>query len=56
MISSLYTYQSKIEKLKKFVEDFKFQQDDNSYILLLNASGDKFTDFLKETIQDHRVA
>ncbi|WP_275695467.1 DUF6612 family protein [Ferdinandcohnia quinoae] len=43
---------AEIEKLKSFVDDFKFQQDDNNYILLLNASGDKFTDFLKETIQE----
>lgn len=42
---------AEIENLKKFVDDFKFQQDDKSYILLLNASGEKFTDFLKETIE-----
>jgi hypothetical protein len=42
---------AEIENLKKFVDDFKFQQDDKSYILLLNASGEKFTDYLKETIQ-----
>lgn len=42
---------AEIANLKKFVDDFKFQQDDKSYILLLNASGEKYTDFLKETIQ-----
>ena len=43
---------AEIENLKKFVDDFKFQQDDENYILVLNASGDKFTDFLKETVQE----
>lgn len=42
---------AEIENLKKFVDDFKFKQDDKSYILLLNASGEKFTDYLKETVQ-----
>lgn len=42
---------AEIENLKRFVDDFTFQQDDESYILVLNASGEKFTDFLKETVE-----
>lgn len=42
---------AEIENLKRFVDDFTFQQDDKSYILVLNASGEKFTDFLKETVE-----
>lgn len=42
---------AEIEKLRKFVDDIKFKQDDHSYILLLNASGDKFMKFLKEEMQ-----
>ncbi|MBP3952546.1 DUF6612 family protein [Bacillus suaedae] len=42
---------AEIENLRRFVDDFTFQQDDKSYILVLNASGEKFTDFLKETVE-----
>lgn len=38
-----------LNKLKQFVEDFKFEQDDKNYILTLNASGEKFNNFIKET-------
>lgn len=38
-----------LKQLEKFVDDFTFEQDDNQFILKLKASGDKFSDFLKET-------
>lgn len=41
-----------MKKLEKFIDDFTFEQDDNNYILKLNASGDKFEQLIKETIQD----
>ncbi|WP_078431840.1 DUF6612 family protein [Metabacillus halosaccharovorans] len=40
-----------LKKLEKFVDDFTFEQDADNYILTLNATGDKFTDFIKETVQ-----
>ncbi|UPG65605.1 hypothetical protein MVE64_11895 [Metabacillus endolithicus] len=41
-----------IKKLQQFVDDFTFEQDEQNYILKLNASGDKFTDFIKETVKE----
>lgn len=38
-----------LKKLQPFVKDFTFEQDDKNFILKLNASGDKFSDFIKET-------
>lgn len=43
---------SDLENFKKFVDDFTFEQNDNNYILKLNASGDKFDQLIKETIQE----
>jgi len=40
-----------LKKLQQFVDDFTFEQDDKSFILKLNASGEKFTDFIKETVE-----
>lgn len=34
--------------LQSFIKDFKFEQNDNQYILTLDASGDKFNDFVLE--------
>lgn len=42
---------AEIKQLKKFVKDFKFKQNDKNYILLLNASGEKFTHFIQEKVQ-----
>ncbi|WP_367949306.1 DUF6612 family protein [Bacillus sp. FJAT-29790] len=38
-----------LKKLQKFVDDFTFKQDQKNYILKLEASGEKFNDFIKET-------
>lgn len=38
-----------LKKLEKFVDDFTFEQDSKNYILKLKASGEKFSDFIKET-------
>lgn len=40
-----------LKKLEKYVDDFKFEQDDNSYILTLKASGDKFNELINESIE-----
>jgi hypothetical protein len=40
-----------LKKLQKFVDDFTFEQDENSYILTLSASGDKFQEFIDDAIQ-----
>ncbi|MFD0051154.1 DUF6612 family protein [Actinomycetes bacterium NPDC127524] len=37
-----------LRKLQQFVNDFTFQTDNSQYILTLDASGDKFNDFIKE--------
>lgn len=39
-----------LKDLQQFVKDFKFEQDDNHYILTLNATGDKFADFVKKSV------
>lgn len=38
-----------LKKLKPFVKDFTFEQDEKNFILKLNASGDKFSDFMEES-------
>lgn len=40
-----------LKKLKEFVNDFTFEQDETSYILKLTASGEKFNTFIQETVQ-----
>ena len=45
-----------IKKLQQFVDDFSFEQDEQNYILKLNASGDKFTEFIKETFPEELSA
>lgn len=42
-----------MEMFKEFIEDFKFEQTDDEYILILSASGDKFTGLLKEIAKDN---
>ncbi|QED49053.1 DUF6612 family protein [Cytobacillus dafuensis] len=37
-----------LQKLQGFVDDFTFEQDSKNYILKLNASGEKFSEFIKE--------
>lgn len=37
-----------LRQLEQFVEDFTFEQNDNEYILTLDADGEKFTDFVLE--------
>ncbi len=39
-----------LKQLEKFIGDFTFEQDDKQFILKLKASGDKFNDFVKETV------
>lgn len=39
---------SELETLEAYIEDFTFEQDDDSFILTLNASGEKFSDMLIE--------
>jgi hypothetical protein len=40
-----------LKKMQQFMDDFSFEQDDKNFILKLNASGDKFNDFIQETLQ-----
>ncbi|WP_062354796.1 DUF6612 family protein [Bacillus kwashiorkori] len=37
-----------LKVLQQFIKDFTFEQNDNHYILHLNAAGDKFKDIMKE--------
>lgn len=39
-----------LEMLQSFVEDFTFEQNDTQFILSLDASGEKFTDFIYDQI------
>jgi len=39
-----------LKQLETFIDDFKFTQDDSQYILTLKADGEKFNEFLKETM------
>ncbi|AZV40919.1 DUF6612 family protein [Peribacillus asahii] len=39
---------AELKKMQSYVEDFKFEQDDSSYFLTLNASGDKFNSLVQE--------
>ena len=41
-----------LEQLKPFLNDFTFKQDDNAYILTLNAKGDKFNDLILGQLED----
>jgi hypothetical protein len=41
---------------KEFVEDFKFEQTDDEYILKLSASGEKFSKLFKEIAMDNLPA
>jgi hypothetical protein len=41
-----------LKKLQEFTDDFTFEQDDNNFILNLKASGEKFTELMKETMAD----
>ena len=41
---------------QEFVEDFKFEQTDDEYILKLSASGDKFSELFKEIAMDNLPA
>ncbi|UAC47637.1 hypothetical protein K6959_13360 [Bacillus aquiflavi] len=41
-----------ITNLKEFADDLEFKQDDKNYIILLDASGDKFTEFLQEVLKE----
>ncbi|MGD6858167.1 DUF6612 family protein [Bacillus infantis] len=41
-----------LKKLQEFTDDFTFEQDDNHFILKLKASGEKFTELMKETMAD----
>lgn len=41
---------------KEFVEDFKFEQTDDEYILKLSASGDKFSKLFKELAMENLPA
>lgn len=39
-----------LASLEQFVEDFKFEQNDEEYILTLKASGEKFNELLQEEL------
>lgn len=39
---------TELETLEAYIEDFTFEQNDDSFILTLNASGEKFSDMLIE--------
>ncbi|MDZ5712552.1 DUF6612 family protein [Jeotgalibacillus haloalkalitolerans] len=39
---------TELENLEAYIEDFSFEQNDDSFILTLNASGEKFSDMLIE--------
>lgn len=41
-----------LKKLQENVEDLKFEQDGEHYMIKLKASGDKFNDFIKKTVQE----
>lgn len=41
-----------LEQLKQFADDFKIEETSSSYILTLKASGEKFTDFVKEQVKE----
>ncbi len=41
-----------LESLEPFKDDFEFQQDENYYILKLNASGEKFNELIQNTIKE----
>ncbi|HHY75050.1 MAG TPA: hypothetical protein GX497_17885 [Bacillus bacterium] len=40
-----------LKKLQSFIDDFSYEEDNKNYILKLTASGDKLTQFIKETMQ-----
>ncbi|KAB2329039.1 hypothetical protein F7732_22220 [Bacillus mesophilum] len=44
---------AELNNLQEFADDFTFEQDDQNYILTLDASGDKFNDFIKETAMEN---
>ncbi len=48
-----------LEQLKKFVNDFKFEQTDDAYVLTLDAKGDKFKELidseLKKSMKDFNL-
>ncbi|KIL43938.1 DUF6612 family protein [Jeotgalibacillus soli] len=41
-----------IAQLQQFTDDFTFEQDDTSYILTLQASGEKFNEFIQQQTAD----
>lgn len=41
-----------LDQLKEFVDEFDFKQDDKNYILTLKASGEKFDQFLKDSVKE----
>jgi hypothetical protein len=45
-----------MEMFKDFMEDFKFEQTDNEYILTLAASGEKFTKLFKDIAAENMPA
>jgi len=41
-----------LQMLEEYIDEFTFEQDDESYILTMNASGDKFTNLIQEQVQE----
>jgi hypothetical protein len=41
-----------LKKLKDYVSDFSFEQDNKNYILTLKASGEDFSEFIKKTAME----
>lgn len=40
-----------LEQMKAFIEDFKFEQTDSTYVLTLDASSEKFNEYMLEQLQ-----
>jgi len=43
---------NQLNQFEDFLEDFTFEQDENNYILTLQADGEKFNELLTETIKN----
>ncbi|RFU60183.1 DUF6612 family protein [Bacillus sp. V59.32b] len=44
---------AELKSMQEYINDIAFESNDSSYILTLNASGEKFQDFLQEELQNN---
>lgn len=44
-----------LKELKSFINDFKFEQTEDAYILTLNATGEKFNEYILEQMQVYEM-